>query len=92
MLFSKVGVWSYSTFTRRIFAPSESVPADISNYVQSLTKPMNDLKITLPRLQQRRVSLPQQLYNNIQVFITRHNVQPPLPMIYDGPLKVITMT
>ena len=35
------------------FVPVKSVPADVANYVQRLNNHMNDLKITLPRLQQR---------------------------------------
>ncbi|CAH8553506.1 unnamed protein product [Schistosoma rodhaini] len=74
------------------FASGKSVPTDVANYVQRLKKHMSDLKIALPRLQQRRVFVPQQLHNSTHVFIRRDNVQPPLQPNYEGPFKVITKT
>ncbi|CAH8459893.1 unnamed protein product [Schistosoma mattheei] len=73
-------------------ASDKSVQIDVANYVQRLKKHMNYLKITILRLQQRRVFILKELRNSTHVFIRGGNVQPTLQPNYDSPFKVITRT
>nr|CAH8851222.1 unnamed protein product [Trichobilharzia regenti] len=61
----------------------------MTGYVHQLKRHMNELKISLPRQQERASYIPSQLTDCTHVFVRREGVQRPLQPAYDGPFKVL---
>ena len=71
------------------FTLGNQVPHDMTGYVHQLKQHMNELKISLPRKQERMSYIPPQLTDCTHVFVRREGVQRPLQPAYDGPFKVL---
>ncbi|KAK4467605.1 hypothetical protein MN116_000270 [Schistosoma mekongi] len=72
--------------------PITKVSSDQSSYVHRLRRHMKELKLPLPRKQQKPVYIPKHLSGATQVFVRRDGALKPLQPAYDGPYKVLRKT